>query len=336
LPGSAAFFDRAREIAYCGNVMQIKTFSTDSVPARERPRIWREIIADLAKVDFRTEPTGTAPLSATITNYVSRRLRFSAYTFSPHVTTYNRRGGGRDDAGHFILSYLKQGNAIVLQDGREARVSAGDIVLFDPSRPVRIKAAMRVHSFDLGAAQMKTLLPQVDALTSIALKQDGGAGSILRCVLDELIAASGSLDDEVSDRIAEAVPHLVAAALTAMPEASRVAPGRMEAYHLARIRGFVRDHLRRADLSPEMIGRRVGLSTRRVHELFGSQQTSLMRWIWQERLQRCRDELAAPALRNRSVAEIAFSWGFTNQAHFSRAFRAETGLAPRDFRRQRR
>ena len=316
--------------------MQIKTFSTDSVPARERPRIWREIIADLAKVDFRTEPTGTAPLSATITNYVSRRLRFSAYTFSPHVTTYNRGRGGRGDAGHFILSYLKQGKAIVLQDGREARVSAGDIVLFDPSRPVRIKAAMRVHSFDLGAEQMKTLLPQVDALTSIALKQDSGAGSILRCVLDELIAASGSLDDEVSDRIAEAVPHLVAAALTAMPEASRVAPGRMEAYHLARIRGFVRDHLRRADLSPEMIARGIGLSTRRVHELFGSEPTSLMRWSRQERLQRCRDELAAPALRNRSVAEIAFSWGFTSQAHFSRAFRAETGLAPRDFRRQRR
>jgi hypothetical protein len=212
----------------------IKTFSTDSVPPGERPRVWREIIADLAKVDFRTEPTGTAPLSATITNYVGRRLRFSAYTFSPHVTTYNRRGGGRGEAGHLILSYLKQGNAIVMQDGREACVSAGDIVLFDPARPVRIKAAMRVHSFDLGAEQIKTLLPQVDALTSIALKQDGGAGSILRCVLDELIAASGNLDDEISDRIADAVPHLVAAAFTTMPEAWRVVPGRTDAYHLAR------------------------------------------------------------------------------------------------------
>jgi AraC family transcriptional regulator, positive regulator of tynA and feaB len=60
----------------------------------------------------------------------------------------------------------------------------------------------------------------------------------------------------------------------------------------------------------------------------------LMRWIWAERLQRCRGELASPALRNRSVAEIAFSWGFTSQAHFSLAFRAHTGLAPRDFRRQ--
>jgi len=93
--------------------------------------------------------------------------------------------------------------------------------------------------------------------------------------------------------------------------------------------------LRRADLSPEMIARGVGLSPRRVHELFGSEETSLMRWICQERLRRCRDELAAPALRNRSVAEIAFSWGFTSQAHFSRAFRAHTGISPRDFRRQR-
>ena len=36
--------------------------------------------------------------------------------------------------------------------------------------------------------------------------------------------------------------------------------------------------------------RGVGLSTRRVHELFGSEPASLMRWIWQERLQRCRAE----------------------------------------------
>ena len=65
---------------------------------------------------------------------------------------------------------------------------------------------MRVHSFDLGAEQMKALLPQVDALTSIALRQDSGAGSILRRVLDELIEASSNLDDEMSDRIADAVP----------------------------------------------------------------------------------------------------------------------------------
>ncbi len=314
--------------------LQIQTFSTDSVPPRERSRVWREIIADLARVDFRTEPTGATPLHATITNYVGRRLRFSAYTFSPHVTTYSRHGRAKDEAGHFILSYLKQGSAIVLQDGREAAVGAGDIVLFDPARPVRIKAAMRVHSFDLGAEQMKALLPQVDALTSIALRQDSGAGSILRRVLDELIEASSNLDDEMSDRIADAVPHLVAAALTAMPEAARVAPGRLEAYHLARIRRFVRDNLRRADLGPDTIARGVGLSMRRMHELFGHEPTTLMRWIWAERLQRCRGELASPALRNRSVAEIAFSWGFTSQAHFSRAFRAHTGLAPRDFRRQ--
>jgi len=174
---------------------------------------------------------------------------------------------------------------------------------------------MRVHSFDIGAEQMKTLLPQVDVLTSIALRQDSGAGSILRCVLDELIAASKSLDDEER-------PYRRRGTASCRGRTHGDAGGFARG---ARANGslppcanprFVRDNLRRADLGPEMVARGVGLSTRRVHELFGSEPSSLMRWIWQERLQRCRAELAAPSLSNRSVAEIAFSLGLHQPGPF--------------------
>ena len=51
-------------------------------------------------------------------------------------------------------------------------------------------------------------------------------------------------------------------------------------------------------------------------------------------LTHCREELINPALRHWTVAEIAFRWGFSSQAHFSRMFRADTGYTPRDFRRR--
>jgi AraC family transcriptional activator of tynA and feaB len=314
--------------------VHIKTFSTDGVPPRDRPRVWAQVIAEMAQVDFKTQPTGAKPLSASITSYVGRRLRFSAYTFSPHLTICTPRAGTRSGMGHFILAYLKDGSASIVQDGREASVRSGDIVLFDSARPLRIKAAMHCHSFDISAEQMKAVLPQVDGLTSIAFKRDCPAGSILRRVLDELFESGDRLNDEMSERIADAVPHLVAAALAALPETAQVAPGHAESHHLARIRNFVRDNLRRTDLSPESVARGVGLSTRHVHELFGKGPATLMRWIWVQRLERCRDELALPALRHRSVAEIAFSWGFSSQAHFSRVFRAQYAMSPREFRGQ--
>ena len=77
-------------------------------------------------------------------------LRFCDYTFSRHVTTSNCFHARRVIS---FLSYLKQGHAIVEQDGREADVNAGDIVLFDPMRPLRIEAEMQVRSFDMAPSE---------------------------------------------------------------------------------------------------------------------------------------------------------------------------------------
>lgn len=61
---------------------------------------------------------------------------------------------------------------------------------------------------------------------------------------------------------------------------------------------------------------------------------TLMRRVWNERLDRCRNELAIPSLAHCSVSEIAYRWGFSHPAHFSRAFTAHFGESPRAFRRK--
>jgi AraC family transcriptional activator of tynA and feaB len=311
--------------------MRLEKFSTTGFPLNERPLAWQQAVGRLAGVAFGTSPLGDEPFNASMTAFVGRRLRFSAYTFSPHVTTSILRSGtGR----HFILSYLKEGRAFVEQGGRAASLNAGDIVLFDPIRPLRIEAAMRVHSFDIGCEQMKAILPQVDGLTAIALKSDHGSGRLLRSLLDELIDTAINLSDDTSDRIADAIPHLVAASLTALPQISHSVAARSETGHRERIRQFVRGNLSDPDLDPEMVAEGVGLSLRHVHQLFNDGPTTLMRWIWTQRLQRCREELANPSLKHRSIGEIAYGWGFNSQAHFCRMFRADAGCSPRDFRRR--
>jgi len=39
-------------------------------------------------------------------------------------------------------------------------------------------------------------------------------------------------------------------------------------------------------------------------------------------------------LNNRSVSEVAYSWGFNDPAHFSRTFRSRFGISPTQCRRQ--
>ncbi len=56
------------------------------------------------------------------------------------------------------------------------------------------------------------------------------------------------------------------------------------------------------------------------------------RWIWQQRLLRCHRELLKPAAG--TISDVAFRWGFSDAAHFSRAFKAQFGPSPRQLRRQ--
>jgi len=49
-------------------------------------------------------------------------------------------------------------------------------------------------------------------------------------------------------------------------------------------------------------------------------------------LDAARRDLCDPGLAASSVSRIAFSWGFNDAAHFSRAFRARFGCSPRELR----
>ena len=44
-----------------------------------------------------------------------------------------------------------------------------------------------------------------------------------------------------------------------------------------------------------------------------------------------RQFLAEPALRNRSVSDIAFGYGFNDAAHFRRTFNGRFAMTPREF-----
>ena len=87
------------------------------------------------------------------------------------------------------------------------------------------------------------------------------------------------------------------------------------------------------ELDPESIARGCGISTRYLHELFRDTNQTLGSWIRDQRLEACREALRDQANRQ-SVAEIAYRWGFGDQAQFSRAFKAQYGVPPKEFREQ--
>lgn len=312
---------------------QMQSFSTHRVHEGYRASLFEKEMETLFSVGLTVKSRDAQPLCRELRAYRSRHLQFAALRFSPHSTTRATRPGALP--ARFLVTMQKEGVATASQGGRDSRIEAGDIFMVDLTRPFEIETGeILTHSVYLDPARLRELMPQAEALTALPIKSYGGPGAIFRAMLDELFALAPTLEENLADRIAEMLPHALATALSSLKQAEEALPSRMKLLHKQRVRRYAREHLREARLSAEAISQAVKLSPRYIYELFSDEPLTLMKWIWAERLDHCHRELAAPALYARTIGEIAYSWGFSDVAHFSRAFRERFGLSPRGHRKR--
>ena len=155
---------------------------------------------------------------------------------------------------------------------------------------------MRIKSIDISATCMREIMPQVDGLTATRVSSHTPAGSILKATVDELFELPANAHERVVDHVADAIPHILAAAFVTLPAAEQMVPRRSEAHHRQRVLEFVHLRLRDKDLSPQMIAQALDLSPRYIHKLFVGESMTLMQRVWNRAAralsQRTRDGLA--------------------------------------------
>lgn len=96
---------------------------------------------------------------------------------------------------------------------------------------------------------------------------------------------------------------------------------------------YIDSRLNDPALGVQEIARKFGCSSRTLHKLFENEEHTVVRTIWERRLERCREDLIDPAMQERSITEIAYRWGFSDSQHFSRAFKNRYGVKPSEYRR---
>jgi len=269
-------------------------------------------------------------VSTMLDGYAGERLRLATFRHRPHVLTGDTLA--RIHRGAALISHHLEGGATVEQHGRQGEIGPGDFCLIDLSRPFRLQmGTATVQTLYMPLAVLREVMPRIDQLSAIGLHGHLSAVGYLRVLFQELFAHAGELTEAVADRVADAIPHMLAAAFESMASAEP-SPSQLRQQYKQQVRRFVRDHLAEPALCVEMIGAGVGLSPSYLFELFADEPLTLMRWVRAERLARCRRELADPALRHRSIAQVAQAWGFGDMTNFSRSFREIFGVSPRGYR----
>jgi AraC-like DNA-binding protein len=67
---------------------------------------------------------------------------------------------------------------------------------------------------------------------------------------------------------------------------------------------------------------------------FAEEGTTITGYIWQKRLERCREELEFGPKPGKTLTDIAFSWGFSSSSHFTHLFKKRYGIPPSAFQRR--
>ena len=102
----------------------------------------------------------------------------------------------------------------------------------------------------------------------------------------------------------------------------------IKAAHLQRIEDFIHFNLANFQISPKLVSQSCHISERYIHLLFKEMPYSFSEWVKLTRL------LAANKLLTktnyRSVAEVAYQVGFTDQSYFSRIYKQHFGFPPKD------
>lgn len=306
-------------------------FSTEDSPDAMRPELFRHHMASMFAVGLKVSSGAHGRFSAKMQGFCGRNLRLASLYLSAHSTVSEPIY--RSTEARMLVSIHRAGHAVVSQDGRESRIEPGDLFIIDPTRPFYIETGdIHTHSVYVNARVLRQYVPEVDQVTARAIPCQNGPALLFKEMVESIFRLAPTLDNNSADHIAEALLHLLTPALrSGLGEEARL-PTRLESHHRQRIFRFVRENLGDSSLDALMVAKAVNLSPRHLYQIFDEGGKPLMKWVWAERLARCKRDLAQSTLKTRSISEIAYAWGFNNMSHFSRAFKAEFGITPREWR----
>ena len=241
----------------------------------------------------------------------------------------------RDDSDELLVSVLLAGRMILDQDGRQAVNEQGSFLLLDTGRPHTVfQTRTRTMVLKIPHKALEARLGRVAPLTAYTMEAANPITGLASGFLSMLPRRLDTLDGPVGVTIAEQALDLVALAFSTETQQSGSSLSSYRATTLLRLKSVIESRLHEPDLRPAAVSAETGISVRYANALLSAEGTSLERCILDRRLERCRRALEDRRQAHRTIGEIAFAWGFSDLSHFGRRFKAEFGVSPGEYRRQ--
>jgi AraC-like DNA-binding protein len=308
---------------------------TSALPASERFASWRRWWArpeGSGVPPIEVSAAGDAPFDASAALFRLGAVTLLHVRSAASVTTVAPESLQGLDAPAVLVVLQHSGCGTYLFPHGVARTSAGVITTFPESEPWTLTVEAP-SEYTVLKALPRDLGPRVELPRATSVCDGGGIAPALEPFVRSI--AAGLIAGSVREGDPGLGDCLLGAMRSVLGPAGAAAAGRQDRL-LAQIKTYIDANLADPGLVPGTIAGRHYISVRQLHKLFEVERLTVSRWIRHRRLDRCRAELADPALADEPVRAIAARWGMANASHFAQAFRVAYGCSPQEYRRAQR
>ncbi|TYC86986.1 acetamidase/formamidase family protein [Novosphingobium sp. BW1] len=307
--------------------------TTNVYPKEQRRDAWRFALKRLSLTLDEADEADEATLYGELIQFKSSTgISFIRVTGTQQTWTIDFR----DQPQTYWVALLLDGSATMRDSKQELRLCDGELICGQGDVPVQLSFAgdnrtliVQVPHSEL-TARLKT--PVGAAPRQIAT--DTGTARVFAGMLRSLADTINEITTDQARPVELAFPEFLVTSLleNAPPKALGGAAG-MRAALLERIFQTIEIRLSDPDLNYQQVAAEHGISPRYLQKLFESINDSFGHYVKVRRLERCRLDLRSPLHVQKSISDILFEWGFNDSASFSRAFREQYGISPREYRK---
>ena len=311
----------------------MEAYSTATVHKKEKVEYWQDLCSrtyadlELAPRDHRTFEGELRRSSAGPFSFV--RVSSSAACITRAAEQDSRSCEHRFD---FFLTL--RGESVCTHNGHSAVLRPGDFTLVDLSQPYSFEFQDVCSAVSMGMPKsvLAAYLPVPGAYLGRRMSGLLGVNRVAAVMIDCLCdqAQAGQLS-VVGPALVRGILDVVATAYAAtisMPASESAAA----ATRRVQIRTFIEANLRDPRLTPRHIASSLGISPRYLRLLFSEEDETISRYVTRRRLEEATRELTGSLWRGSTITDIAYHWGFSDSANFTRVFRERFGLSPRRYR----
>ena len=314
---------------------QQASYETSLVRKCDRFAYWREAVCD-AYVRLGCVSDVSEGFDGTLEIQRYPSIAISKVGGSQHQVSRRKRDIARSTDNDFLLSLQLKRTSRIEQRGNMAVLQPYDFAIYGSTDPyvLSLTGGFRQLVLQFPKDKLLSRLPNAELLTGLRVD---GTSEIGRLVSRNVVGFAGVIESQPSDArflIEETLLDLVATALANL-QGSRLKLSLPEQHVLLRAKTHIQANLSNAGLNRESIAAEVGISVRRLSEIFALGDETIGEYIRSSRLEQAAAKLTDSRFVNQTIGEIAISCGFSNFQHFSKLFRKKFKCTPSEHRTSR-